>query len=233
MVYKCFKIYLLWYRVYLDCLQVQLRSGETWRFWSLLRCRTAQTRQMSIYGWRHSHHYIEHIFWHKIELWVSFLMPPVWGQSASCSRGYSRFIEEWSVCLARGSCREEERMSIDAELLTLIDMDARTWAKHISRPFETQKPHQVTKILMDDQKPYLCISKPLLTATLSIILFYCLLLGLERRSILLQRLIGTPLVLSLISYLLYYSDYDLCYCLHVWVIYLVRFRDFMSLMSNW
>uniref|UniRef100_A0A0D3DJS7 Uncharacterized protein n=1 Tax=Brassica oleracea var. oleracea TaxID=109376 RepID=A0A0D3DJS7_BRAOL len=41
-----------------------------------------------------------------------------------------------------GSCREEERMSIDAELLTLIDMDARTWAKHISRPFETQKPHQ-------------------------------------------------------------------------------------------
>ncbi|KAF2564933.1 hypothetical protein F2Q70_00017402 [Brassica cretica] len=32
--------------------------------------------------------------------------------------------------------------SIDAELFTSIDMDARTWAKHISRPFEALKPHQ-------------------------------------------------------------------------------------------
>ncbi|KAF2578816.1 hypothetical protein F2Q68_00004282 [Brassica cretica] len=46
-------------------------------------------------------------------------------------------------------------MSIDAELLTSIDMDARTWVKHILRPFEADKPHQVTKIPMDDQKPYL------------------------------------------------------------------------------
>ena len=30
MVYKCFKIYLLRYRVYLECLQVQVRSGEIW-----------------------------------------------------------------------------------------------------------------------------------------------------------------------------------------------------------
>ena len=64
--------------------------------------------------------------------------------------------------------------------------DARTWAKHISRPIEAQKPHKVTKIPMDDQKPYLCISKPLLTATsFSIILFYCFVLNLERKSILL------------------------------------------------
>ena len=30
MVYRCFKIYLLRYRVYLECLQVQVRSGEIW-----------------------------------------------------------------------------------------------------------------------------------------------------------------------------------------------------------
>ncbi|KAF2548794.1 hypothetical protein F2Q70_00020466 [Brassica cretica] len=52
-------------------------------------------------------------------------MPPVRGQSTSCKRSYACFTEEWSVYLARGSCREEERMSIDAELLTLIDMDSR------------------------------------------------------------------------------------------------------------
>ncbi|KAF3565536.1 hypothetical protein DY000_02013278 [Brassica cretica] len=55
----------------------------------------------------------------------------VLGQSASCSRSYARFPDEWSLYLARGSCREEERMSIDAELLTSIDMDARMRAEHI------------------------------------------------------------------------------------------------------
>ena len=55
MVYKCFNIYLLLYRVYLEYLQVQVRSGEIWWFWSLLRCRTAQTRQMFSYGWRPFH----------------------------------------------------------------------------------------------------------------------------------------------------------------------------------
>ncbi|KAF2584615.1 hypothetical protein F2Q70_00035288 [Brassica cretica] len=39
-------------------------------------------------------------------------MPPVLGQSASCSRRYARFTEEWSVCLARGSCRGDEGLSI-------------------------------------------------------------------------------------------------------------------------
>lgn len=33
MVYKCFNIYLLLYRVYLEYLQVQVRSGEIWWFW--------------------------------------------------------------------------------------------------------------------------------------------------------------------------------------------------------
>ncbi|KAF3551552.1 hypothetical protein DY000_02007955 [Brassica cretica] len=35
-------------------------------------------------------------------------MPPVLGQSASCSRGYAHFPEEWSVCFARESCRGDE-----------------------------------------------------------------------------------------------------------------------------
>ncbi|KAF3556264.1 hypothetical protein F2Q69_00013242 [Brassica cretica] len=52
-------------------------------------------------------------------------------QSASCSRSYARFTKEWLVCLARGSCREEERMLTDAALLNSIDMDARMRAEHI------------------------------------------------------------------------------------------------------
>ncbi|KAG5388864.1 hypothetical protein IGI04_030405, partial [Brassica rapa subsp. trilocularis] len=67
-----------------------------------------QTRQMSSYGWR-----------------------PYDRQSASCSPSYTRFTKEWSVCLARESCREEERISIDAELLKSIDMDDRMRAEHI------------------------------------------------------------------------------------------------------
>ena len=58
----------------------QVRSGEIWWFWSLLRCRTAHTRQMYSYGWRPSHRHIEPIILKKIELWVSVLMPPVWGR---------------------------------------------------------------------------------------------------------------------------------------------------------
>ena len=48
------------------------------------------------YRWRPSLGRIESIFWHKIELWVSFRMPPVWVQSASCSRSYACFIEGWT-----------------------------------------------------------------------------------------------------------------------------------------
>ena len=36
------------------------------------------------------------IFWHIIELWVSFTMPPFWDQSSSCSISYARFIEGWT-----------------------------------------------------------------------------------------------------------------------------------------
>ncbi|KAL0711859.1 hypothetical protein Bca4012_018837 [Brassica carinata] len=56
-------------------------------------------------------------------------MPPVWGQSASCSRSYACFTEERSVCLAKESCREDEWMSIDATALVSIDMDLRMWAE--------------------------------------------------------------------------------------------------------
>ena len=80
------------------------------------------------------------------------------GQSASCSRRYARFTEEWSVCLARGSCRGDEGLSIDNTTLVSIDSDARMWAKHISRPFKTQKPHEVTKIPLDDH--YLLYTSP-------------------------------------------------------------------------
>ena len=69
---------------------------------------------------------------------------------------YARCTEEWPVCLARGSCRGDEGLSIDKTALVSIDSDARTWAKHITRPIEAQKPHKVTKIPIDDQKPYLC-----------------------------------------------------------------------------
>ena len=108
---------------------------------------------------------IEPIFWHTIELCVSFPMLPVGGQSTSGNRSYVCFTEEWSVCLARGSCRGDAWLSIDETALPSIDSDARTWPKHISRPIEAHKPHKVTKIPMDDHKPYFCISKPLLMAT--------------------------------------------------------------------
>ena len=106
-------------------------------------------------------------------------------------------------------------MLIDAELLTSIDMDARMRASIFYDRLKPKRNHKLSEYPWTTRNPIYVISKPLLTATLSIILFYCFLLGLERRSILLQRLIGSPLVLSLITYLLYYSDYDLCYCLHV------------------
>ncbi|KAF3552745.1 hypothetical protein F2Q69_00015727 [Brassica cretica] len=60
------------------------------------------------------------------------------------------FSYGWRLCLARGSCRGDEGLSIDETALVLIDSDAKTWAKHISRPIEAQKPHEVTKIPVDD-----------------------------------------------------------------------------------
>ena len=162
MVYKCFNIYLLLYTVYLECLQVQVRSGEIWWFWSLLsadlhrliRCLAMDwnfpTVRLSPYSWPKKKK-IESIFWHKIELWVRFPMPSVSGQSASCSRSYARFTEEWSVCLARGSCREEKAASIDAAFCTSIDGDPRSWALYILWP-EVTTNYQP----LDDQKSYLC-----------------------------------------------------------------------------
>ncbi|WZZ59442.1 hypothetical protein YC2023_059549 [Brassica napus] len=48
-------------------------------------------------------------------------------QNASYSKGYVRFTEEWSVCLARGSCRGDEGLSIDGSPLPSVDGDARIW----------------------------------------------------------------------------------------------------------
>ncbi|KAF2559474.1 hypothetical protein F2Q68_00016997 [Brassica cretica] len=45
------------------------------------------------------------------------------------SKSYARLTEEWSVCVARGSCREEEDTSI--ALCTSIDGDPRSWTLYI------------------------------------------------------------------------------------------------------
>ncbi|KAF3503828.1 hypothetical protein F2Q69_00043196 [Brassica cretica] len=47
------------------------------------------------------------------------------------SRSYARFTEEWSICLARGSCRGDEGPSIDDTAFVSIDGDARIWVEHI------------------------------------------------------------------------------------------------------
>ena len=48
-------------------------------------------------------------------------MPQVLDQSASCSRNYACFTEEWPVCLAKRSCRGDEGISIDGAPLASID----------------------------------------------------------------------------------------------------------------
>ena len=61
-------------------------------------------------------------------------MPPVGGQSASCSRSYACFTEEWSVWLARGRCRGDEGLSIDEQhwcQSTVMPEYARIWAENI------------------------------------------------------------------------------------------------------
>ncbi|KAF3503823.1 hypothetical protein F2Q69_00043191 [Brassica cretica] len=66
-------------------------------------------------------------------------MTPVLDQSASCCTGYACFTKEWSVSLARGSCRGDEGLSIDETALVSIDetalvsidSEARIWSEHI------------------------------------------------------------------------------------------------------
>ncbi|KAF3495512.1 hypothetical protein DY000_02054590 [Brassica cretica] len=53
------------------------------------------------------------------------------GRPRPGARSYARFTEEWSFCLARGSCRGDEGLSIDVAALLSIDSDARIWAEHI------------------------------------------------------------------------------------------------------
>ena len=56
--------------------QVHVRFGQRWRFWSYLRCRTAQMHQKFINIWRPSEDLVKLRFWHNIKNWVSFLIPP-------------------------------------------------------------------------------------------------------------------------------------------------------------
>ena len=138
--------------------QVQVRFGKLWRFWSLLRCKTAMTHQMFSYGRRDLPTVqLSPSFLQKIDLWVSFPIPPVWGQSASYSRSYDRFTEERYVCLARWSCRGDERMLIDDTALLSFDGDPTRRAEPITWPTYAQKLPQVTRIPLDDSEPYLCV----------------------------------------------------------------------------
>ena len=59
-------------------------------------------------------------------------MPPVSDQSASCSRSYACFTEEWPVCLARGSYRGDEGTSIDGAPIMSIDGDPKKQAKTVT-----------------------------------------------------------------------------------------------------
>ncbi|KAF3557899.1 hypothetical protein F2Q69_00013140 [Brassica cretica] len=52
-------------------------------------------------------------------------------QKASWSRSYTRCTEEWLVCLARGSCRGDEGLSIDETVFVSVYSDTRIWAEHI------------------------------------------------------------------------------------------------------
>ena len=151
---------------------------------------------------------MELIFLHKIYLFVGFPIPPVWGQSSSCSRSYAHFTEEWSVCLARGSCREEEHMSIDAELLTSIDMDARTLAEHI--------------LWLTERGPsiFMCFLSHCWRLSFLLSLFS---VWRERRNSF--RVFLELYCVGFILYMLFiYSFYDFCDKVHVWIDPPVRSR---------
>ncbi|KAF2534272.1 hypothetical protein F2Q70_00029966 [Brassica cretica] len=60
---------------------------------------------------------------------------PLWLESSckSGSRGYARFTEEWSVCLARGSSRGDEGLLIDVAALVSVDSDAKMYIPSSTR----------------------------------------------------------------------------------------------------
>ncbi|KAF3497377.1 hypothetical protein DY000_02052917 [Brassica cretica] len=91
----------LWAGRFRDDLEERCDFGV---FWSLLRCRAAQTCQMFRYGWRPS-------------IIRSEVMPVLLRSGQSVSR-------ERAVYGTNG-------MSIDGEPLPSIDGDARIWAEHI------------------------------------------------------------------------------------------------------
>ena len=72
----------------------------------LLRCKTAQIDQKFSNGWRPSHGDINLIFWHKIDIWVSFPILSGWGQSRYWIKSYDCFTEKCSFWRAKRRCRE-------------------------------------------------------------------------------------------------------------------------------
>ena len=125
--------------------------------WDILRFRTTQMCQMFGCGWRPCHGAIELIYWNKIELWVRFPLPPVWGQSTSYRRRYAHFV--WRVVrLPRErKLSRIKRMSVDDTALVSIDGDPSRRAKPISWPTWAHKLPQVTRVPLHDSKPYLCV----------------------------------------------------------------------------
>ena len=139
MVYRCFKIYLLLYRVYLECLQVQIRFGEIWWFWSLLseelhrrvRCLATDgdfsTVRLSLsFDTRYSFALAFQCLWFEVSL----------PHERKLSRRW-RTVDRWnSIGVDRQWCQNMG------------------WAYFMTA--EAQKQSQITRIPLDDQKPYLC-----------------------------------------------------------------------------
>ena len=132
-------------------------------------------------------------------------MPLVLGQSAFYSRSYARFTEKWLFYLTRESCWRNEwnvdrrcTLTIDRRCTLTID---RRWCQNVGWAYfmTDWSPEATTNYQKALGRP-----KPLFMLFLShcsrlrFLLFIILILGLERTSIILQRLIGTPFILPLI-----------------------------------
>ena len=224
MVYDLFRIYYMCLKSVLEYFQVQIRFEELWWLWSFLRCRTAKTHQMFSYGWRYSHGAIEPIVWHTIELWVKFLMLPVWGQSASYNRSYAWFTGV--VYMPRKRKMLKIWRSVDRQHNLGVD---RRWFQKMGRAyFMTDLSPEVTTYL--PECPWMTLT--LFMFFLShcwrvhfLLLLLFIVLGLERRDWL---------------ELLWFYHWFIYLLSKLWFVLLlpclsnhyVRFRDFMSLMSN-
>lgn len=99
-------------------------------------------------------------------------MPPVWGQSASCSRCYACFTEEWSVCLNE---RKPQRRGMHIDRCNTLHI-YQYGCKNVGRAYfmTDWSPWATTKLPKyhwTTKNPIYVFSKPLLTAKLYYIEF--------------------------------------------------------------